>query len=386
MTPEAYAFLTSAAGQHLLEELAAQDLSDGRVLGIMSSLRRSYPPALAAAAMEQAQLRRAARDKFGAEAARLFFTRDALQQASDPRARRWRASQLSGTVIDAGCGIGADSLAYAGAGCSVLGLDLDAGRVLLARHNAEALGLADRARFAVHDITGGLPEACDWAFFDPARRDAQGRRLHHVERYLPPLSTLARWASAARVMAKLSPAVALDDIRAYGGVVSFVSVEGELKEAVLTPDDSPQTTQAVLCDGEQTYVWPWTAVEDAPLRPPAGWLIEPDAALIRAGMVQHAAHTWQAAQIDDTIAYLVADAPPETPWARAWPILDALPFNLKKLRAYLSARGVGAVTVKKRGHAMTPEELTAALRLRGDHACTVVLTRCAGQPYVLICP
>ena len=64
-----------------------------------------------------------------------------------------------------------------------------------------------------------------------------------------------------------------------------------------------------------------------------------------------------------------------------------LPFNLKKLRALLRERGVGVVTVKKRGSAVEPEELRSKLKLdakahRG--ACTVFLTRVAGAPSMLL--
>jgi hypothetical protein len=62
-----------------------------------------------------------------------------------------------------------------------------------------------------------------------------------------------------------------------------------------------------------------------------------------------------------------------------------MPFHLKRLRAYLRARGVGQVTVKKRGVAITPEELTARLRLKGDQACTLVLTRYQAEPIAIVC-
>ena len=41
--------------------------------------------------------------------------------------------------------------------------------------------------------------------------------------------------------------------------------------------------------------------------PPRGWLIEPDPALIRAGLVTSAGRAWGATQLDETIAYLTAD-------------------------------------------------------------------------------
>jgi hypothetical protein len=63
-----------------------------------------------------------------------------------------------------------------------------------------------------------------------------------------------------------------------------------------------------------------------------------------------------------------------------------MPFNLKRLKAYLRENSVGRVTVKKRGHAMTPEQLQAALKLNGrGEERIVVLTRVKGEPAILIC-
>ena len=61
-----------------------------------------------------------------------------------------------------------------------------------------------------------------------------------------------------------------------------------------------------------------------------------------------------------------------------------LPFGLKRLRTLLRERGVGRLTVKKRGTAVQPEALRKQLRLRGDAEATVVLTRVAGQQSVLL--
>ena len=61
-----------------------------------------------------------------------------------------------------------------------------------------------------------------------------------------------------------------------------------------------------------------------------------------------------------------------------------LPFGLKRLRALLRERHVGRLTVKKRGSALDPEALRRQLRLTGDEEATVVLTRAAGEPVVLV--
>ena len=93
ITLSALAFLTGPAGERVLADLAAQDLTDARTLPLITALRRSLPADEAGAALELARLRQKAVPKFGAHAARLFFTREALEQASDPQARAYHAAR-----------------------------------------------------------------------------------------------------------------------------------------------------------------------------------------------------------------------------------------------------------------------------------------------------
>ncbi len=391
-------FLTSPAGLGLLENLANEDLSDNHTLTLLTALRKHYTPQQAGAALEIARLRLKAVDKFGADSSHLLFTREALEQASDPRIRRWRASLLSpgsGQLIDACCGIGSDALAFTQAGYDVLGLDIDPMRVAIARFNANILGL--KARFEVGDVTTGLP-AASTIFFDPARRDAQGKRIHHVEQYQPPLSLIKQW-SFEQALVKLSPGVDLSQLDTYQGTVAFISVEGDLKEAMLVTGDVARKNLhpnpsgrgallpfAVLLIGDEVHYWEdFPPLPAPPLANPSGWLIEPDPALIRAGLVEDAASRFDGYMLDETIAYFTSPTCPTSPWLRAWQILDWMPFNLKRLRAYLRERNVGYITVKKRGTAVTPETLIPQLKLTGDESRTLVLTRCKGQQVILIC-
>jgi hypothetical protein len=88
--------------------------------------------------------------------------------------------------------------------------------------------------------------------------------------------------------------------------------------------------------------------------------------------------------VDRTIAYVTSDALHDTPVATAYRVLDTLPFGLKRLRTYLRERGVGRLTIKKRGTAVVPEQLRRQLDLRGPHEATVVLTRVGGAQQVLV--
>ncbi|MGH3716755.1 MAG: THUMP-like domain-containing protein, partial [Micromonosporaceae bacterium] len=113
-------------------------------------------------------------------------------------------------------------------------------------------------------------------------------------------------------------------------------------------------------------------------------LYDPDGAVVRAHLVAELADQLDATLLDPQIAYLTADTVRATPFARAYAVHDVLPFSLKRLRTALRERGVGRVTIKKRGSALVPEQLRRDLRLAGDTEATVVLTRIAGRPYVLL--
>lgn len=381
-TTDDLAYLASEAGARLLDQLRDEDLRDSQTLALIDRLRRQHDAAQARAALAMARLRLLAVDKFGADAAQMFFTAEALEQASDPLARAYRAGAVAGArVVDAGCGIGADSIALARAGCAVEAIEIDPARAWIAAYNLRALGLPGVVYTA--NLTEGLPPG-EVVFFDPARRAGE-RRVFDVEAYQPPLGTIRAWADR-RVVVKLAPGVDLAQLAPYGGAVEFISVAGDLKEAVLWRGFDRPALRATLLRGAAVHHWD-AGAEPAPhrLSPPRTWLIEPDPALLRAGLVTDAALALDAYQLDESIAYLTTDNPPDSPWVRGWRVRDWMPFQLKRLRAYLRERGIGRVTVKKRGVALTPEGLTADLRLKGAESCTLVMTRAAGRPIALIC-
>ena len=83
-------------------------------------------------------------------------------------------SRPGARALDLGCGVGWSSIALAAAypGLEVLGIDSDDASVMDARANAEAHGVADRARFEVADADTPLAEAAyDVAFYFEALHD-----------------------------------------------------------------------------------------------------------------------------------------------------------------------------------------------------------------------
>lgn len=387
-------FFTGPEGCALLDELAGRDTSEANLLPLLTELRRTLAPERAGAALSLARQRTLAAAKFS-RAADMFFTPDALEQASSEPVSAWRARRFAGAgysrVADLGCGVGGDTLALAGIpGAQVVGLDRDPVRLVMARANVAAYGRA--AHMICADLADALPlRDVPAAFFDPARRD-NGRRLFSVRDYQPPLDVLTRWSFDGWAV-KLSPGVNLDELRSFqaaGAGVEFVSLGGDLKEAVLWGGAFGFAGCAATRlddDGMGETLWP-EDVPAPPLSPPRAYLYEPDPAIIRAGLLGELAAELGLAmyRLDETIAYLTADAYVPSRWARAWPVIAWQPFHLKRLRADLRARGIGRVTVKKRGSPLMPEELVRKLRLDGaGDSAVVVLTRLAGQHSAILC-
>jgi hypothetical protein len=211
-----------------------------------------------------------------------------------------------------------------------------------------------------------------------------------VEGYLPPLSRLLAWLPGFPALGvKISPGVDLAELQPFDAEVEFISLDGELKEAVLWfgPLKTVPRRATVLPGPHSLAAAPAPqAAPPAPATgPPRAFLYEPDPAVLRAGLVTGLAQSLQAVQLDVDIAYLTAETLRPTPFARAWAVEDWFPFGLKRLRAYLRQRHVGHVTVKKRGSPLRPEALIRDLRLRGDQERVVFLTHLRGAPVVVIC-
>jgi hypothetical protein len=116
------------------------------------------------------------------------------------------------------------------------------------------------------------------------------------------------------------------------------------------------------------------------------WLYEPDRAVIRAGLVGALTAATGGHELDPGVGYVSAEAAHDLPFARRYAVQEAMPFNVKALRAWLRDHGVDRLTVKKRGVAVDADQLRRQLRLpaRGRTEAVVVITRVRGHQVVLV--
>ena len=393
MQLDTFSELLRPLGQEALQAAILLKPRELDFLPHLQTLSRRFPARLAQAALETAILRQKAAAKFPF-ADQLYFTRQALEQASSYEMSTYRAGRYRGCerLADLGCSLGSDTVALAVI-APTLGVDQDPLRLRMAQANLLALGLIGRTTLLQANLETSLPFQPNprlGLFFDPARRSDEGR-AHSIQRYQPSLQIIESWLVRFPALGvKISPGVNLEELSPYPAEVEFISLNGDLKEAVLW--FGPLKTalrRATLLPGRHTLAIPsdtQPSTRNSPpsLSKPLSYLYEPDPAILRAGLVQQLGNMLYAYQLDPDIAYLTAETPQSTPFARLWPVEDWLPFNLKRLRAYLHQRHIGQVVVKKRGSPLEPHELIIKLRLKGDQRCTLFLTHLRGKPIVVI--
>jgi SAM-dependent methyltransferase len=374
--------LLSPDGREVLEYLAGRPVTGDMTMRLATELRARYPAGLVADALTQHELRLRAAGKFD-RAMRMFFTRQGLEQASAEVVARHRAARYAGSarVADLCCGVGGDLLALA-EGRSVLAVDRDLLRVRVALANAGVYGVRSRVRGVQADVREISLRGMDAVFIDPARRT--GSRRLRAACSDPPLS----WGVAVadrvrRVGIKAAPGLPHDAVPG-GWEAEFVAVGRELKEAAAwSPALATARRRAtILPEGHTLVPEPGPAV---PVRMPGEYLVDPNPAVTRAGVVAELARSLGAWQVDAQIAFLSADFPLRTPFGRTLRIIDSAPWNQKQLSGRLRALDIGAVDIRRRGLAGDVGRLYRGLKLTGTRRATVVMTRVRDRPWGLIC-
>ncbi len=285
----------------------AGELAGGDPLAAAAALRASgHPPHLAAAALTQAELRVRAVPKFGADAARMFFTRDGLQQATRGPVAARRAARLFSSGVrrtaDLCCGIGADAISFARAGLRVHAFDLDPGTVAVARANVEVLGLSDLVTVSCADVAAVDPTGFDAVFCDPARRGG-GRRVFDPAAYSPGWDLLAALPGRVpRSVLKLGPGI--DHALVPDGTeAEWVSVDGEVVEAALWhgPLADVARRATVIRAGEASQLT-GSGSRVGVAGPVRDVLYDPDGAVVRAHLVAELADQLNATLLDPSVA------------------------------------------------------------------------------------
>jgi hypothetical protein len=365
-TVDDVAYLRSSAGADALAAVAGYPLTDTTRIADVAAVRASFGERTGVL-VETVLLRRRATAKLG-DAGGWLFTGDALQQATATPVAAHRARRLAGmTVHDVTCSIGTE-LATLRSTCDVLGSDIDPVRLAMARYNVTGVHLV-RAD-ALRPVSRGVV-----VLADPGRRGAGGR-VFTPRDFSPPLDVLLDTYRDREFVVKISPGIDFDRLN-VSGEVEVTSLAGDVREACLwsaglaEPGVSRRAT-VLGADGRAEQVTD-AEPDDCPVAAAGRWIVDPDGAVVRAGLVRHYASRHGLWQLDAKIAYLSGDRLP--PATRGFEVLENLPFGERRLRQALAEMDCGAAEILVRGVDVDPAVLRPRLRLRGRRSLSVVITR-----------
>lgn len=408
MTPEDLDFLLTDAGRHLLDQAAELDWSRSSLVTSTARLRKSDQDH-ASAAIDVVTARNRAHGRLrGAD--QMLLTDEAVQQATAWPVAALRAERLAGRdVHDATCSVGAELSELVRTADRVVGSDLDPLRARMAAHNVPD------ALVCVADAL--VPPTRDAVLIaDPARRSG-GRRIHDPEQLSPPLLSLLASAQGRDYVIKCAPGLDTSMLE-HSGEVELVSLNGSVREACLwspglsggvrrrasvvrttatataaeadTAADGlgigPWGLPRLVIDGQAVHVEEVTDHDDDEVGADGHadrFIVDPDGAIVRAGLVRHWARRHGLRQLDPRIAHLTGPAVP--PGYSGFEVLDRCRLDKKDLRRALRDRDCGSLEILVRGTDTDPDALRRSLSLRGSRPLALVVTRIDRAAVVFVC-
>ena len=334
-----------------------------------------------------------------------------------------RLARVPGLVADLGCGIGSDTAVYAAARGSVVAVELDPLTASFAAKNLEFCPQArvysgDVTDYVHGELLDASGEPVGIVWMDPARRElrgakkAQTERLFDPEAFSPPFSFVLNLARTGVPMGvKLGPGFPHEGIPSPENIASeanpaprveaeWIQSEGSLAELVLwfnalaqegvarTATSVRETSvrelsadtasPAAEAAGKVADLLPpyeavsfrstLTAAEaersvEVPvsLPQPGEYLLEPAPAIVRSHLVAEFAQSIGAQLLDEHLAYLRSAEPVEHPLVTCYEVLEEIPLQEKQLKRWVREQGFTALTIKKRGVDIVPEQLRARL-------------------------
>lgn len=371
--------LLSTEGLALLERTESELGDRTDVVREVSRLRAAgHDPRLVAAVLTQARLRRRAKAKFGEFATSMLFTEAGLEQATRLRVAAHHAGRMRqagiASVADLGCGIGADSLAFATLGLEVTAVERDEVTAAIAAYN-----LTPWRASVVHGDAMETAVDAEALWFDPARRDER-RRLSDPDDWSPSLDAVFARAAEQPAGVKLAPGIDRSLLPA-DAEQQWVTDALETVEAVVWTGRLARSGIArsalVLADSGAAEL---TGDASHPEQGALGeFLYEPAGAVIRAELIGALAEQLSATAVSDGIAYLSGSAQAATPLAQGFRVRETMPLDERGIAKRLRELGIGELEIKKRGADIDPAAFRKRLKLTGDERATLFLTRVGGR-------
>lgn len=304
----------------------------------------------------------------------------------------------SGSFADLTGGFGVDFSYLAARFAKATYIERNPKLCAIARHNFALLGLT-HAEVVCGDSVECLRNLApvDVIYLDPARRDANGGRTFAIADCTPDAVALLPLLleKAETVMIKLSPMLdwhkAVADFRGHVAEVHIVAVDNECKELLLILRRDTTECPKVVCVNNGCVFSPTPYIYIIRCSAPSvdfsqlhGFLLVPNAAIMKAGCFAQVAEAFSVAQISDNSHLFVADAPVEVFPGSTYRIDTVTTMNKKELKAAIG--GIKKANIAVRNFPLTVAELRKRLKINdGGNIFIFATTLCDGSHVLIVC-
>lgn len=356
----------------LVEAAAAIDAHDAAAL---MRLRTRWPAELVQVAVELAEARRKAAEKFGEDvAARMVCAVSGIEQATSAAVARHKAQRFAALkprrIVDLCCGIGGDAMALTQV-APTTAVDRSALRAWMAGRNAGCSTLVADATEA--DLTDAA------VHIDPSRRSEHtGRRWMKYEHYQPGPAFLEQLVRSGHDVAiKLGPGVDIDALPlSDADELEFISECGTLVQAVLWTGRLAQhaglRTATTLPHGAMFTGEPGLHIATDNFMK---YVYTIDPAIERSGLLGAFVNETSLPALHPKVGLLTGGDLVDNPWLTAFEVVQVMPWRVGRVQRWLHEHRGGIVEVKTRGRVVNPDAMQRRLRGGGDRMYTVFVLR-----------
>lgn len=295
----------------------------------------------------------------------IFPSLVSVEQTSSEELAQFKASLVSGkSFIDLTGGFGIDSYYFAQRFTNGIHCEWNEELSKIVRQNYEQLGLTNMKHVSGDslDYLSNTKETFDFIFLDPARRDATKKKVFLFEECEP--NVVAHidllFEKAPIVMVKSSPLVDIHQgIQQLKHVkkIYVVSLKNDVKELlwVLEKDYTtiPEIEAVCIDTVTKTFQSEWQEDELAHYSEPKTYLYEPFSAVMKTGLFNKIANTYQLNKLHQHSHLYTADQLIDFP-GRIFKIKKIIPYQKKELKEFVSNQ---TMNVTIRNFPITVEDL-----------------------------
>ena len=340
----------------------------------------SFDMGLAIAQIECRQRIRRKLPSIAAEPRFLFPSTLLAEQCTDELVAQFHGSLFNGcrTVLDMTAGLCIDDIAIASHGCKVTGIEIDTNAAEIARHNMVVMNAnVDIICGDSADFIADTDLRFDAIFVDPARRDSHSNRVYDIADCSPNIIALMPLIlkRCSYLIVKASPMIDINDTLArIDGITDIwvVAIKNECKEVLIRvsadksgSEPSIHTVNYTDSDGTaQRFDFNArngrTSSTPAAMPQAGGYILEPNACIMKAGAFAALADAYGIAQIDNNTHIFVSDKYIADFPGRVFAIDEIIPYKERELKGF--GKSYPHINVATRNFPLTAEQLRKKLR------------------------